>query len=135
MRVREYRDEDWAKIEDPIESCSISGDLPTIAGENIAYTAEHGGRPIVCGGIIVDGDKGYFWVRLSRESVLMPLKLVKMLKTVMDILSDSLDNPQLYAHVLEGFTQGERFARFFGFKKTDDYIDVSGHRMYIYRKR
>ena len=138
MEITPFEISDWYEIKDSVEPLSdkvvedFGPDWFKFAMNGVAVTVREKGSVIACGGIgLYDDGMGGVWIKVSQNAAQKPVMLIKGIGDSLKIIIDSLGAIDIVAHVREGFTRGERMARFFGFKKTDEFVDVDG-KLYVY---
>jgi hypothetical protein len=136
--ITTFKVSDWYEIEDSVAPLSdktveeFGPDWFKFAMNGVAVTVRENGAVIACGGIgMYDDETGGVWIKVSQIAAQKPILLVKAIGDSLRIIIESMGAIDIVAHVRDGFTKGERMARFFGFKKTDEYLDRDG-RLYVY---
>jgi hypothetical protein len=136
--ITPFKKSDWYEIKDAVEPLSDSvveeagPQWFDFAMNGVAVTVRENGAVIACGGIgMYDDETGGVWIKVSQIAAQKPIILIKGISDSLKIIIESLGAIDIVAHVRDGFTKGERMARFFGFKKTDEYLDRDG-RLYVY---
>ena len=134
MNLRKYQDGDYEAIQDSVEPMTVQGDINLVKDLGVHLTATEGGSVVAVGGIIMTGDdEGEVWLKLSKNNLNKRI-LARILKEGYIILRDSFGLSRLTAKVQEGFCSGIRLATAFGFKPTDETIDISEYHYRIYEQ-
>ncbi len=68
----------------------------------------------------------WFWFALSKQAGVGQLRRLKVLQPMMPA--------DLHTAVLRGWTVGDKFAKWFGFKPTDEVMDIEGEEYLVYRR-
>ena len=139
MEVTKFEREDWFEITDPVEV--MSDDVVENMGDKffeyvdngVAVTVREEGQVTTCGGIAMFDDKcGGIWIKVSKKATERPFRLIEAIKDSFDVLRNTLGDVTIIAHVRDGFTKGEKMARFFGFQKTEEFEEYNGDKLYVY---
>ena len=134
MTLRPYQHGDYESITDCVEPIAYEGNFDVIEGCGAYVTAVDGNVVLGCGGVVItDDDEGEVWVRLSKRVCHKPLQLLRILKGGFEGIK-ACEIKTLRAKVQDGFEQGTRLAKKFGFSPTGEEITINGilYRIYNY---
>ena len=124
IQVREYRDGDMAAIEDSVEMHGADSTMREIQNKGMFITLEDDGIPVATGGLVQkDVDTAEAWVKvdaslLSDGCLRDRIRLVRTLRTALNLVDECLGFPKMCSHVEDMFIKGERLVKVLGFKKT-----------------
>ena len=133
ITLKEYKTEDWSKINDAVEPFMFhNNEFNQMAKRGVAVTAIEDGNVMVCGGVaLVSEDEGIVWVKVSRKCLNKPIKYARGIKEVFKYMMDSLGSMTIVTYILENFCKGERVAKLIGMKKVDKTYKFRGQ---VYNK-
>ncbi len=123
MNIRMYKDGDYEAIEDCIEPFGKVGYFEDIKDRGVYLTVEDNNKVIGCGGVVMTtDDEGVVWLTLSYDIAEKKLTLIRLLKEGLKIILESFNLKRITAKIQEGYEKGERMARWFGFRPTDEVV-------------
>jgi len=131
MHLAEFKDEDWFRIEDAVEPFSADGPIDMI-GQGVSVTATEDGKVMACGGIILHGDEGAVWVRVSSKCKEKSYRWARNFKETFRIMLESVGDIKVCTYILSDFCEGERLAKLIGLEKTDESRERDGRIYYKY---
>ena len=135
MKIRKYKDEDWAMIKDAVEPFSPllpSDSFLHISERSVAVTGTEEGKVMACGGItFINNTEGLVWVKVSKQCRKNAYKWARTIRETFSIMIDSVDL-NVATYVIDGFCKGDRLARMIGLSKTDKTEEYNGQIYYKY---
>ena len=136
MKLRKYKDEDWAMIKDAVEPFSPL--LPDdsflhIADRSVAVTGTERNEVMACGGITFTSDNtGIVWVKVSKKCRRAAYAWARTIRETFNAMMDSIEDLEVSTYVVNGFCKGDKLARMIGLKKTDKSEEYNGQIYYKY---
>ena len=140
IRLREYQDGDMARITSAIESNIGDNECREKSNQGMFITLEKDGIPVATGGLIMsDVDTAEAWAKVDKylvtqSSVKERVSLVRAFSEALDMVTDCLGFPMVFAVVQKGFVRGEKLAKVLKFDLMDDSYKRQGI-IYNYYKR
>lgn len=128
ITLKEYKTEDWLKIDDAVEPFMFHSDeFNQIVKRGIAVTAIEDGNVMVCGGIAyINEDEGIVWVKVSKKCLSQPIRYARGIREAFRLMMESLGSMTITTYILEEFCKGERLAGLIGMKKVGDTYEFRG---------
>ncbi len=132
ITFREYKVEDWSKINDAIEPFMPATLINEVNERGIAITAIEDGCMMACGGIVyTNSTEGIVWVKVSQKCLRKPLRWARTIRETFRLMKESVGDLQISTYILDNFCKGEKLARLIGLKRTDKTEEYNGN---IYNK-
>ncbi len=136
MKLRKYKDEDWAMIKDAVEPFSPL--LPDdsflhIAERSVAVTGTEDNKVMACGGItFLNNTEGLVWVKVSKHCRKSAYKWARTIRETFSAMMESVEDLEVSTYVVNGFCKGDKLARMIGLKKTGETQKHKGNLYYKY---
>jgi len=140
IRLREYRDGDIDAISDAIESTVLDSQCRELYNDGLFVTLEKDGKPVATGGLVIkDENTAEAWAKVdvsigSKSERKALHRLLRAFSEALELISESLGFPVVYACVQDGFKGGERFARALKFERIEESFDKDGKQYNYYRR-
>lgn len=133
--LREYKVEDWSKIDDAIEpfmTLKPVKDFSEMVKRGLVITGVEDGHIMACGGVSYTSEcEGVVWVKISRKCLRQPLGWARTIHETFRLMKEAVGDLQISTYIVNNFCKGEKLARLIGLKRTDETEEYNGH---IYNK-
>jgi len=132
INIELYQKGDWDKIETPVEPFVPEfgdGEFDKLAEHGIAVTATDEDGVFACGGVtLLNDESGTVWVKIRNTPAISPISMARCVREVFDIMVNSVGGCDISTYVLDGFTKGEKLARFIGMEKNCKSVEFNNHK-------
>ena len=135
ITLREYKTEDWTKIDDAVEP--FTPPIPMeefleMTKNGVAITAIEKGSVMACGGIMyLDDTNGAVWLKMSKKCLIQSFSWARTICETFRLMKKAVGDLRISTYVLSDFCKGERLAKLIGLKRTDQIEEYNGN---IYNK-
>ncbi len=134
---REFKTEDWWKIEDVVEPFALNKllfqDFCNTIKNGVSATITEDEEVMVCGGIVLESEtEGAIWCRVSKKCSVKSFRWVRTMKEALSLMMDSLGVLKISTYILDGFCKGDKLARLIGLKKSNEIETYNGNTYYKY---
>jgi len=134
--LREYKADDWAKIDDAVEPfmpLMPVREFLEMAKRGLAITGVEDGNVMACGGVTYMNDKeGIVWVKVSKKCLKQSFRWARTIRETFNLMIESAGELKITTYVLDNFCRGEKLARLIGLKRTDETEEYNGNTYHKY---